>query len=1360
MSKDSGPLEPNRPLPIDPAVTISAKATVRQAIGLLYQQQTSYLAVVEGRQFVGMFVEWDAIRMVALEQPLDEISIASAISASGTTLQVPDLYLDSATSAQLSVLPAELYRAALELCRDRSLRYLPLVDAKGCLLGVLGDRAFLPEVTYPPDQTQLRGNEDPRGEDNDTPNLLEHQLLATHLETYQTQLRAIFAAVRDLVLAIDVGQASIQVLPTRCVLSSDADDIALVAETYNRFFDETAHEFWSPICQALVTGQTIDFEYCLNLGDRSVWMAAHISPLSVGEVLWVAREIGDRICAETILQNFATELEVQLDERTAQLHEVESFLLEEIRERHTSERALKMAKDRLQAAIDAVPGFVSWIGKEDDRSPTLRYQGVNRHLASSFNLSPHDFIGQNVGFIEGPSEFTEFLVQFMSQDLQSDSRVVDLMLKGKTCSYLIAVQKYQRNQAAVSVGIDITDRKKAEESLRYQLAFEKLVMSISTDFINLKSEEIDGGIRRALQSIGEFSGVDYSYVFLFNEDGTHLNLTHEWTTLGIEDCISSLRDRLSEILPDAMSKLKLGEALCLQSSDRLSADDFVELDGSIASLVAVPITYRGYVMGFTGLSAVRTPKTWSSSQMSLLRIVAELFTSTLQRQLAERELRQSERKFRAIFDQAFQFIGLLEPDGRVIEMNQTALDFSGLTLEEVVGKPCWTTGWGKGSPKIQHQLKQAIAQALQDRLVRCEVEVVGTDDRRLTLDFSLKPVKDETGRVVLLIAEGRDVTDRQLAQQRLQLSYQHTQLLSEVTLKIRQSLKLDDILQTAVAEVQEILGASRVSIVRLRSPHRGVVVKEAVLPGYASLQGCTIADPYFWCENPDSSQLGQLSAITDVRGLTHLQHYDIRARLVVPIFISSTGPPRDRVATPQEERSETSLLLWGFSIAHQCDRTRQWTEFEIDLLGQLADQLGIAITHAQLLDNLEEIVAQRTSELRFANQNLQQEIRDRRRAEGALRRSEQQLRLTADALPVLISYVDAQQYYRFNNRAYESWVGKPLSAITGHHLREVFGEDTYEFFRSYIEEALSGSRVSYEAQLPEINGTSRYVSITYIPDIGEQGEVKGYFGVAIDISDRKAVEQMKDEFLSVASHELRTPLTSIRGSLGLLATGRLGTLSAKGQRMLEIALDNTERLCRLVDDILDLQRMELGQAQTVKQLCNGVELLVRAVEAMQSMADLEGVELLLKLNDRSFSLKNPQHRTLLLEQYSIPICVDPDRILQTLTNLISNAIKFSPMKTNIWLSVSQQDGAVCFQVRDRGRGIPVDKLESIFGRFQQVDASDSRQKGGTGLGLAISRQIVQQHGGCIWAESVLGEGSTFYLTLPMDGEVPSTHNPD
>lgn len=240
-----------------------------------------------------------------------------------------------------------------------------------------------------------------------------------------------------------------------------------------------------------------------------------------------------------------------------------------------------------------------------------------------------------------------------------------------------------------------------------------------------------------------------------------------------------------------------------------------------------------------------------------------------------------------------------------------------------------------------------------------------------------------------------------------------------------------------------------------------------------------------------------------------------------------------------------------------------------------------------------------------------------------------------------------------------------------------------------------------------------------------------------DITERRAVERMKDEFVSMVSHELRTPLTSIRGALGLLAGGMLGPLPKKGQHMLDIAVTNTDRLIRLINDVLDLERVTSGKITMQKQQCNTADLMTQAAEVMQAMAEKAGV-------------------TLSVSPLSAILWADPDRVLQTLTNLLSNAIKFSPSGATVWLIAMCQGEDIVFQVRDQGRGIPSDKLESIFERFQQVDVSDCRDKGGTGLGLAICRSIVQQHGGRIWAESALEQGSTFFFTLPLPREVEAS----
>ncbi|MBD2155633.1 CHASE2 domain-containing protein [Leptolyngbya sp. FACHB-16] len=270
-------------------------------------------------------------------------------------------------------------------------------------------------------------------------------------------------------------------------------------------------------------------------------------------------------------------------------------------------------------------------------------------------------------------------------------------------------------------------------------------------------------------------------------------------------------------------------------------------------------------------------------------------------------------------------------------------------------------------------------------------------------------------------------------------------------------------------------------------------------------------------------------------------------------------------------------------------------------------------------------------------------------------------------------------------------------------------------------------------------------------------QLDGFLLVLNDITERQQIEQMKSDFVAMASHELRTPLTSMRGSLGLLMTGKLGTFSDKGQRMLEIATGNIDRLLRLVNDILDLERIESGEITLSPQVCNLADVMTQAVEIMQAMADKADVELVLT--------------PIVMQTWA-----DPDCLLQVLTNLISNAIKFSPAGGKVWLRAKQlsamtdsdedlnnvskdQDfvissllkhstGSILLWVEDQGRGIPADKLERVFDRFQQVDVSDARQKGGSGLGLAICRSIVQKHGGTIWVESTVGKGSSFYLLIP------------
>ncbi len=271
-----------------------------------------------------------------------------------------------------------------------------------------------------------------------------------------------------------------------------------------------------------------------------------------------------------------------------------------------------------------------------------------------------------------------------------------------------------------------------------------------------------------------------------------------------------------------------------------------------------------------------------------------------------------------------------------------------------------------------------------------------------------------------------------------------------------------------------------------------------------------------------------------------------------------------------------------------------------------------------------------------------------------------------------------------------------------------------------------GSLHNQECQILTKQGEIKTVLLSI--ELIELDGISCTLNIINDITERKRLE---DEFISLVSHELRTPMNSIIGALDLLNTQQLGIITDKGQQIINIAINNTERLIRLVNDILDLERIKLGKITMQPSKYNASELLIQAAQAMQSMAYTAQI-------------------SLNVEPISVEIIVDSDRILQALTNLLSNAIKFSePGKTVCLRSIIKSD-CLQIEVQDTGRGIPSNKLQLIFERFQQVDASDSRSKGGTGLGLPICRSIIEQHNGRIWVESIFGKGSTFYIQLPLD----------
>ena len=392
-------------------------------------------------------------------------------------------------------------------------------------------------------------------------------------------------------------------------------------------------------------------------------------------------------------------------------------------------------------------------------------------------------------------------------------------------------------------------------------------------------------------------------------------------------------------------------------------------------------------------------------------------------------------------------------------------------------------------------------------------------------------------------------------------------------------------------------------------------------------------------------------------------------------------------------------------------------------------------------------------DLRRINQQLEIEIEERKQAEVKLQLLNQELETRVEKRTASLQESEGRWRSFLDNvrlmvvgvdcLGQVEYVNPYAMSLMGNHEEDVMGKNWFKAFvpphqqqhsRAMFQTILEhDKRPYYQSDLVTPTGDKRVIAWygTLLKDA--QGQPTGVLSLGEDITERYAIDRMKDEFISVVSHELRTPLTSIHGALDLLTSGLVEPDSDRGHHVLSIAAENSSRLVQLVNDILELERLESGKVKLHQASVSTLELTQRAYELMELMAERANIQ-------------------LEITELDLLIWADGDRLIQVLTNLLSNAIKFSEPSSTVGIVVEDlttSDGKyVKFSVTDHGRGIPSNKLEYIFERFHQVDASDSRSKGGTGLGLAICSSIVQQHGGTIWVESLLGEGSCFSFTVP------------
>jgi PAS domain S-box-containing protein len=702
----------------------------------------------------------------------------------------------------------------------------------------------------------------------------------------------------------------------------------------------------------------------------------------------------------------------------------------------------------------------------------------------------------------------------------------------------------------------------------------------------------------------------------------------------------------------------------------------------------------------TQLESLESLASLATTRLELARRVRDMSQSSRARQRVETALTVERNFVSAVLDTVGALVVVFDTAGRIVRFNRACEIISGYRSSDLIGR----FPWEKLIPKDDIPEYVDSFQRIRNGQFPTTYENywLSADGVRRRISWSATAMLDSHGQVAFVIATGIDVTVQRFAEVGIRESEARYRQIVEGSL----GLVCTHDTEGKILSINEH-GASAL----------GHTVSEVI--------GKTLQD---FTQPERRSQLEryfeELRSVGEAQGLMHLRHANGDERAFA--F-------RNRVVAPVD--GERYVLGFGLDITDQLRAEEQLNALSRQS-NSVLESVGDGIFALDLEGRITlvnpaaaQMLGYRPDEILGRNMH---ELIHHTRADGSPYAKEDSP-IQASLTHLSTVRVANEVFWRKDGTCFpveyvarpqiETADAEPAATEPGKRRSTWLGRSS-----AAAQAALSDQELSaFGPQAMELSADKR-------------GRAVGVVVAFTDISERNALDRMKDEFISTVSHELRTPLTSLRAALGLLSGGALNARPEKMRQMMEIAIGNTDRLVRLVNDILDLERIGSGKAELHFAQTSVDDLFRHAIGKHQAAAQRANIR---------FHLE-PNH---------VMVWADPDRILQTLDNLLSNAIKFSPQASTIPSEIRltahyvTPDEAL-IEVEDHGRGIPSDKLQQIFERFKQVDASDSRTMGGTGLGLAICRSIVQQHGGHIWATSTLGEGSTFHFTLPTK---PSSH---